>query len=118
MTLSKPLIFKSEFLVSLSLTLRSALHPHSSKPLPLYFLHVSPDCKPGSDQSHLLNLAPLLSVVLHTSPGATSAGASAHPGSLGSKDAAAALGAPVRCERRFKSQPELSGDLELAGEGC
>lgn len=83
-------------------------------PLPfrLHFLQVSADGQPGSG---CLDLA-FLSAVLRTSQGPTSPGASAYTGPLGTKDAAAAFGAPVRCDRRFGPQPELPCNLELAGE--
>lgn len=79
-------------------------------PFQLHFPQVSADCQPGS--GYLV----FLSTVLRTSQGPTSPGASAYPDPLGTKDDAAAFGAPVRCDRRFRPQPELPCNLELAGE--
>lgn len=113
MTPSKPLCENEELCLSLSLTypfrselfpvVRNSFRPPRS-PFPLCFI---------SFKSALI----VLSIVFRTSPGATSSGAFAHTGPLGAKDAAAALGAPVRSERRFGSQPELPCNLERSGEG-
>lgn len=56
-----------------------------------------------------------LPAVLGAPPGAASLRTPAHTGPLGPDEAAAALGAPVRCRGGFW-QPELPGDLGFEGE--